>query len=254
MNSTVEIKGKITEYLKTLRLPGIRRNYEAEAKEAAMKDISYEAYLYSLLTHEMEMRNENRKKDRIKYAEFPYKKYFEELKPEYLPEDAMKKLKMLKSLDFIKEGRNLIMSGSPGTGKTHIAIALGIEACLQNFKVLFITVPALVTQLKESRSQKLLRSYQSKFERYDLVICDEFGYISFDKEGSELLFSSLSLRTGRKATIITTNLSFERWDELFKDPVLTAAMVDRLTHKAVFVNMNGSSYRMRETKDCIKSG
>jgi DNA replication protein DnaC len=254
MSSNSEIREKITEYLKLLRLPGIRKNYESEAKEAAMKDISYEMYLYSLLNHEMDLRNENRKKDRVKYAEFPYKKYFEDLKTEYLPEDAIKKLKTLKSLDFIKEGRNLIMSGSPGTGKTHLAIALGIEACLKEYRVLFITVPALVTQLKESRSQKLLRAYQNKFEKYDLVICDEFGYISFDKEGSELLFSSLSLRTGRKSTIITTNLSFERWDELFKDPVLTAAMVDRLTHRAIFVNMNGSSFRMRETKDIIKNG
>jgi len=202
----------------------------------------------------MDLRNENRKKDRVKYAEFPYKKYFEDLKTEYLPEDAIKKLKVLKSLDFVKDGRNLILSGSPGTGKSHIGIALGIEACLKEYRVLFVTVPALVTQLKESRSQKLLRAYQNKFEKYDLVICDEFGYISFDKEGSELLFSSLSLRTGRKSTIITTNLSFERWDEIFKDPVLTAAMVDRLTHKAIFVNMNGSSYRMRETNNMLKNG
>ena len=251
MNSNVEVREKITEYLKLLRLPGFRNNYEAEAKEAVVKDISYEMYLYTLLNHEMDLRNENRKKDRVKYAEFPYKKYFEDLKTEYLPEDAIKKVKALKSLDFVKEGRNLILSGSPGTGKSHIAMALGIEACLKEYRVLFVTVPGLVTQLKESRSQKLLRSYQNKFEKYDLVICDEFGYISFDKEGSELLFSSLSLRTGRKSTIITTNLSFERWDEIFKDPVLTAAMVDRLTHKAIFVNMNGSSYRMRETKDMI---
>ena len=90
---------------------------------------------------------------------------------------------------------------------------------------------------------------EQRFEKYDLVICDEFGYISFDKEGSELLFNHLSLRTGKKSTIITTNLSFERWSEIFGDPILTAALVDRITHKAHLVNMNGESYRVRETRE-----
>ena len=103
----------------------------------------------------------------------------------------------------------------------------------------FTTVPRLITQIRESRSQKTLRTLESRFEKFDLVICDEFGYISFDKEGAEMLFSHLSLRAGRKATIITTNLSFDRWSEIFGDPVLTAAMVDRLTHKAHIINMNG---------------
>ena len=91
-----------------------------------------------------------------------------------------------------------------------------------------------------------------RFEKYDLVICDEFGYISFDKEGAELLFNHLSLRAGRKSTIITTNLRFDRWEEIFGDPVLTAALVDRLTHKAHLVNMNGESYRLRETKEMMR--
>ena len=107
--------------------------------------------------------------------------------------------------------------------------------------------------MKESRSQQTLRVFQNKFEKYDLVICDEFGYISFDKEGAELLFTNLSLRAGRKATIITTNLSFDRWQELFGDPVLTAAMVDRLTYKAYIVNMTGNSYRLKETEEWIQS-
>ena len=99
----------------------------------------------------------------------------------------------------------------------------------------------------------MLRAFQNKFEKYDLVICDELGYISFDKEGAELLFTNLSLRTEKKSIIITTNLSFERWEEIFTDPVLTAAMVDRLTHKALLINMTGNSYRMKETKEMIAS-
>lgn len=113
-------------------------------------------------------------------------------------------------------------------------------------------MPLLVNQLKESRSQKTLRAFENKFEKYDLVIADELGYISFDKEGAELLFTHLSLRAGRKSTLITTNLSFERWGEIFQDPIMTAAMIDRLTYKAYIVNMNGNSYRLKETKRWIQ--
>ena len=117
---------------------------------------------------------------------------------------------------------------------------------------MFATVPLLINRLKESRSEKTLQLFESRFEKYDLVIADELGYISFDKEGSELLFTYLSLRAGRKSTIITTNLSFERWDEIFIDSVMTAAMIDRLTHKSYMINMNGSSYRLKETKKWLK--
>jgi DNA replication protein DnaC len=116
----------------------------------------------------------------------------------------------------------------------------------------FTTVPRLITQLRESHSERTLRQFEHRFEKYDLVICDEFGYVSFDKQGAEMLFTHLSLRVGRKSTIITTNLSFDRWSELFGDPVLTSALVDRLTHKAYIINMNGESFRLRETKELLK--
>lgn len=126
-----------------------------------------------------------------------------------LPEDAQNKLKHLSSLKFIQEGQNVILAGNPGTGKTHIAIALGIKACLEGYKVLFATVPLFITQLKELKSSKSLRGFQNKLAKYDLVILDEFGYISSDKEGAELLFTNISIRTGSKSTILTTNLAFD---------------------------------------------
>ena len=137
-------------------------------------------------------------------------------------------------------------------GKTHVAVGLGLKACLEGYKVWFTTVPLLVNRMKECRSQQTLRAFQNRFEKYDLVIADEMGYISFDKEGSELLFTDLSLRAGSKSTTITTNLSFERWGEIFQDPVMTAAMIDRLTHQSYLVNMNGNSYRMKETKEWLQ--
>ena len=222
------------------------------AQKAIKTKNSYEDYLLALLEDEFQTRIKNRKASRIRQADFPYKKYLQDIKIEELPQDGQDKLSSIESLEFIRTGQNIIFSGTPGTGKTHLAIGLGIKACMEDYKVFFTTVPRLITQIKECRSQKILRTLEARFEKYDLVICDEFGYISFDKDGSEMLFSHLSLRAGRKSTIITTNLSFERWGELFGDPVLTAAMVDRLTHKANIVNMIGPSYRTKETKELLK--
>ena len=238
----------IITYSKELRLPAIRRYYKEYAQEAARAHLDYEVFLLNLMEKEYEMRQENRKKALIRRAEFPSRMYLNDLKRELLPEDARNKLPVLERLDFIEEGQNIVLAGNPGTGKTHLAVGLGIKACIAGYKVLFTTVHRMLTQLRESQSERTLRQMEAKFEKYDLVICDEFGYISFDKQGSELLFNHLSLRTGRKSTIITTNLSFDRWQEIFGDPVLTAALVDRLTHKAYLINMNGESYRLRETR------
>jgi len=205
-----------------------------------------------LMRRESEIRTENGKRNRIRDANFPYKKYLADLQAEFLPGDAKEKLNALKTLEFIRNGQNLILAGNPGTGKTHIAIGIGIQACLEGFKVLFCNAPNLINRLKEARSDRVLLTLQRQFENYDLVVIDELGYISFDKEGGELLFTHLSLRAERKSTVITTNLSFEKWEDIFKDPVMTAAIIDRITHKAVAVNMNGNSYRLMETQKILK--
>ena len=242
------INRQITAYSKELRLPVFRRDYKELATEAARQGLDYEAYLVKLMEREYELRIENRKKAQIRNARFPSKMYLSDLERDQLPPGAREKLPLLERLDFIPAARNVILSGNPGTGKTHIAIGLGLKACMQGYKVLFTTVHRLLTQLRESHSGRTLKQVEAQFEKYDLVICDEFGYVSFDKQGSELLFNHLSLRTGRKSTIITTNLGFDRWEEIFGDPVLTAALVDRVTHKAYLVNMSGDSYRLKETE------
>lgn len=246
--STKELTQQIDTLCRELRLPTLRREFEPVAVDVAQDKLSYEEFLVRLLDLEYNYRIESRRKARLRQAGFVQYKYLHDINQEELPEDAASKLPQLERLDFIKSGQNIIFSGNPGTGKSHLATALGIHACNQGYRVLFTTVPRLLTQLRESRSLKHLRMVENRFEKFDLVICDEFGYISFDKEGAELLFSHLSLRCGRKSTIITTNLSFDRWKEIFGDPVLTAAMVDRLTHRAYIVNMNGKSYRVKETR------
>ncbi len=247
-----KIKAEINRYSKELRLPVFRNEFEQVAQDAAKERLDYETFLLRLMEREYDTRLENRKKAQIRQAGFSAKLYLHDLKRNLLPTDASEKLTMLERLDFVASGRNIILAGNPGTGKTHIAIGLGMKACLQGYKVYFTTVHGLLTQLRESHAQRTLRQMEMRFEKYDLVICDEFGYISFDKQGAELLFNHLSLRAGRKATIITTNLGFDRWEEIFGDPVITAALVDRLTHKAHLVNMNGESYRLRETKEMMK--
>lgn len=147
---------------------------------------------------------------------------------------------------------DVVMYGNPGTGKTHMAIALGVKACLEGYTVFFTSIPRLLTQIREAKTDRTLRNLEVKFERFDLVICDELGYVGFDKEGAEMLFNHLSLRTGKKATIITTNLPFTRWEEVLKDKVLCAALVDRLCHKSYLINMTGTSYRIKETKKLTK--
>ena len=131
---------------------------------------------------EMEIRVEKRRKQRVRIAGFPQMKYLQELIREDLPKDAQMVIPELETLEFVKEGRNVVLYGNPGTGKTHIATALGIKACMEGYTVFFTSVPHLLTQIRECRSQKSLRQLELRFEKYDMVICDEFGYVSCEKE------------------------------------------------------------------------
>ena len=147
-NKQKELISKIVNISKELRLPGIRRYMVEDLKEASGKNLSYEEFLYNFLLNEYDLRIENSKKNRIRLANFPYKKYLEDLSIEDLLYDAKKRLKLFTSLDFVEKGQNVILAGSPATGKTHLAIALGIKACMAEYKVLFATIPLLINQLK----------------------------------------------------------------------------------------------------------
>jgi len=236
---------------KQLKLPYIKNNYELAINESMDKQYSYEQFLNMILQNELTERDKNSVIRKIKLARFPYTKYLSELKYDSFSLDVSNRIRELQSLNFINQGQNIILVGNPGVGKTHTAIGLGIKACMENKTVLFITVPNLITELKESLSMNQLTNYKKKFICYDLVVLDELGYISFDKQGSELLFNLLSLRNDSKSIIITTNLNFNRWQEIFNDPTLTAAMIDRLTHKAYVINIKGESYRLKETKEWL---
>jgi len=243
MSRTQKKSDIIKDFCRQLRLPAIAEHFEELEGSAS----DYEDFLWQLLALETEDKDNRQAESRIKTAHFPYKKYLEDLETEYLPVSLQRLLPELATLNFIDQGQNLIFVGNPGTGKTHTAIGLGIKACQQGYRVLFTTVPLLVTELKEHNNERRLKAFQKRFARYDLVIADELGYISFDREGADLLFTCLSLRSMNKSIIITSNLTFERWSEIFGDPAITGAMVDRLTFGAKLIDMTGSSYRLRST-------
>lgn len=235
-----------------LKLPLWRDNLDDYINRFASEAWSVQHLMAVMMQDQLDMRADNRRRTLIKRADFPQLKYLGDLLVDELPEDARTALPLLQSLDFVRQGRNVVLYGNPGTGKTHIATALGIEACAHGMTVMFTSVPRLITQIKEARQERTLRSLENKFINYDLVICDEFGYVSCDKEAGELLFNHLSLRAGKKSIIITTNLAFNRWSEIIADKVLVTAMVDRLTHKAMLINMTGESFRMKETKKLLQ--
>ena len=239
----------IKEMAKELKLSYLY-NYEEIISEATHLELSNEEFLKNLLERELEQRKNNGITKRLREAKFPLKKYLEDFDKTKYDKEIQLEFNELESLDFIGKKENIILIGTPGAGKTHYAIGLGIKACMKGLSVLFASVPNLIIEIKEAMSQNALTYYKKRFERYDLVILDELGYISFDKNGCEILFNLLSNRNDKGSIIITTNLTFDRWEEIFKDPMLTGAIVDRLAHKAHILDISrDKSYRFEETEE-----
>jgi DNA replication protein DnaC len=222
----------LQELASRLLLTYIRDNADDAIKEARHLNQDHRAFLLRLLTGEIERRAGNGVARRIKDAKFPIKKYIVDFDKTKYDSTFLPKFNELETLQFIDKKENIILIGTPGAGKTHYAIALGILACMQGKNVLFASLPNLIVELREAMNQNQLNVYRKRFERYHLVILDELGYISFDKSGCEMLFHLLTNRHGKGSVIVTTNLPFERWESIFIDPVLTGAMIDRLAHKA----------------------
>jgi len=236
-----------------LLLPYIRDNYELLIEEATNKDISYEDFLDELLKGEVELRKQNSLNRKIRQAHFPNRMTFLDFKLDHFTQEIRHKIKQLETLNFIKNNENIILVGNPGTGKTALSIALGMKACMENRSVLFISVPLLLIEISEAMSNNQILNYKRKFEKYDLVILDELGYCSFSKESGEVLFNLLSARNEVGSIIITSNLPMNKWSEVFKDTILTGAIVDRLANKAHMIDMSGSSYRIKQTKEWLNN-
>jgi len=245
---------EIKELASELKLPYIKGNHQMLIDEAIHTSIGYQEFLIAILEREVTLRKENGVQNRLRNAKFPIKKYLEDFDRNKYGAEFKKKFDELETLNFINNKENIILIGTPGAGKTHYAIGLGVKACFRGKTVLFTSVPNLIIELKEAMSLNQLNSYKRKFEHYDLVILDELGYVSFDKSGCEILFNLLSNRNDKGSIIITTNLIFDRWEEIFKDTMLTGAIVDRLAHKAHILDISrDTSHRFEETISWLKA-
>lgn len=233
--------------LKALNLSQMARNLDGLLRQARESGIGYDEFLLDLTASELHTRSESRLNRRIREAKFPLLKPMETFDLAAVPELDIRFFRDLATGDFIKEHKNVIFLGRSGTGKTHMATALGIEACRNNFRTRFVTCYGLVNELIEARQEKALQRLLQRYARYELVILDELGYIPFSKEGSELLFQVLAERHEKGSVMITTNLGFADWTQVFGDPVMTAALLDRLTHKARIINCNWESYRLKQS-------
>ena len=238
----------IKENCKILKLSYIFKNYEEEIKEAKQTKKDVGIFLDELLEKEINQRKDNGIKKRLRYAKFPIKKYLEDFDRKLYNPEFIKEFDELETLEFIEKKENIILVRNTRFRKNTLCNRFRNQNMhVEGKSVLFISVPNLIIELKEAMSRSQLTAYKRKFEKYDLVILDELGYVSFDKEGCEILFNLLSNRNDKGSIIITTNLTFDRWKEIFKDAMLTGAMVDRLAYRAHILDLSRNiSHRYEE--------
>ena len=238
----------LKHHLEKLRLPTIRREWQAAAAVCAAEGRDYGDYLLRLTERELIEREQRAAQRRIKSAKFPVLKTLENFDFAAQPAINETLVRQLASGEYLDARENVLLIGNSGTGKTHLATALGLSACAQGKRVRFWGATALVTHLLEMREQHELKRFFTQVEKHDLIILDELGYVPFSKAGAELLFDIVSRAYERLSLIVTTNLPFEQWTEVMGSERLTGAMLDRLTHRVHIIEANGESYRLKDAR------
>jgi DNA replication protein DnaC len=238
--------------LKQLKLPTMLAEWEKLAREAADRDETYDAYLLRLTELEVATRSANAMTARIRAAGFPVLKDFDTFDFTATPGLPKQKVLELARGEWIDQRMNCCLIGGSGTGKTHASTALGLALCRLGKRVKFVTAAGLVTHLEEAQQQHRLDRLLTQLDRLDLLIVDELGYLSFSRAGAELLFQVFADRYERRSLLITSNLPFGEWGQVFQGERMTAALLDRLTHKCHIFEMNGESYRFRESMKAKK--
>jgi len=243
------MKGKmlLEALLKRLKLPAVLRFHQELARQAVEANQTYEGYLLALVEAEVQQRDENAHKKRIKTARFPVLKTLDQF--DFSAVATLNKAKVLGLAqgDYIERKENLILMGNSGTGKTHLAVALGICACQSGKNVRFYTAAGLINQLMEYQAALRLSQLERSLSRLDLLIIDEVGYVPFSEKGAQLFFQLVAASYERQSLIMTTNLEFSKWPEVFGSEQLTGALLDRLTHHCEILSMNAESYRFKES-------
>lgn len=241
------ISGMLDLYCRELKLPGLRAGYAAIARDATSQGQSYPAFLAACLASEIVRRREHRLTTRLAQARFPVAKTIETFDFAAMPQLSPTLIRRLAEGTFIRERENVILLGNPGTGKTHIATGIGVRCIQAGYRVRFIAAVTLAQELLAAQQEYRLPRYLKSWQPIDLVILDELGYLGLGP-GGPLLFQFCAERYERGSILITTNLDFARWVEVFTDATLTSALLDRLTHHAHIVLFQGDSFRFKESK------
>lgn len=242
MSSTLDVK------LRRLRLAFMAASFEAQNAESIKHKHGYLEFLGSLVDAELESRDNKGLMKRVKAAHFPLEKTLEEFNFDFQPKLDVKLIKSLASCDFIERRENVILVGQPGTGKTHLSIALGIKACEKGFDVRFTTVQDLAARLRGAHADHSVEDVIGNFLEPDLVILDELGFTPLDRLLADAFYRIIASRYEKKSIVVTSNKSFESWAEVFPDPVIASAVLDRLVHHAHLVPIVGESFRMKDVR------
>ena len=238
----------LTNCLRELHLPTIRRDYESAAERARQESLSYEHYLLELTEHECESRRSSRVERILRGSRLFLEKSLSSLDLKRLPPKAAQQVRSLLEGDIVGRHENVLIFGNPGSGKTHVACALGQELIRSGRKVMFATCGLMVQDLLAAKRDLKLRGFLKKNSRYEVLILDDIGYVQYSREEMEVLFSLLAERYERGSVILTSNLPFSGWESIFKDPMTTAAAIDRLVHHSVILELNVPSYRAEQAK------
>jgi DNA replication protein DnaC len=238
----------LEHHLKALRLPTILREYDKVAQQCAAEDIDYPRFLLRITELELLDRERRATERRVRQAKFPVLKSLDSFDFLAIPSLNKSMVLELARSEFVVRRENALLLGNSGTGKTHIALALGLAACQKGYRVRFTTAAAMVHELIEAKDEKRLLRYQKQMAAYELLIVDELGFVPLSKTGAELLFEVFSQRYERGSTMVTSNLPFQEWTEILGSERLTGALLDRLTHHVHILEMNGDSYRLKQSR------
>jgi DNA replication protein DnaC len=252
-NPTLQ-QSTILGYARQLRLPTLGGEFARLAEQAIRQEQSHLSYLEALLGEEVEERERHTMARRIQEAHFPKVKTLEEFEFEKAPLLPVALLRNLAEGGYLERSEPVLFTGEAGTGKTHLAIGLGVAACRQKKRVRFTTAAALINDLMEARNQNELSRITSRWMRYELIVIDEMAYVSIPESAAELLFQVIAGRAERAAVIVTTNLIFSEWTSMFPNARLCKAMIDRLTDQAHIIDTGKESYRFRRTMEKKKGG
>jgi len=249
MKKKIESKKRLNERLKDLRLPGIRECWEELIRLATKESMSYESFLSGLLERECDLRKTKRIERLLKEARLPLEKSMDNFDLKRLPMKIVQQTKALLEGGFLNRNENVLAFGNPGSGKTHLLCGIGQELIRRHEKrVLYVMCGDLVQELLAAKKSLQLPKKLKKLSRFDAIIIDDIGYVKHDREEMEVLFTLLAHRYERGSVMITSNLPFSKWETIFKDPVVTAAAIDRLVHHCVILELNVESFRMAEAR------